>query len=64
MNENGYDKWLGLHFIDLLYMLAEYFILTLAINPPPSDEKRQLVMIRCTKRRSTKVKEKYSLHNF
>jgi len=19
MNENGYDKWLGLHFIDLLY---------------------------------------------
>ena len=40
MNENGYDKWLGLHFIDLLYMLAEYFILTLAINPPPSDEKR------------------------
>ena len=24
----------------IYYMLAEYFVLTLAINPPPSDEKR------------------------
>ena len=24
----------------IYYMLAEYFVLTLAISPPPSDEKR------------------------
>ena len=29
----------------IYYMLPEYFLLTLAINPPPSDEKRQLVMM-------------------